>query len=84
MQCSPMSIFHNIYQGLLDACYIWRKEMTQVVKDEGVLIFLIVVPLIYPLLEAWFHFAALVGFALLPWLVLKKIKNAMLTYVYIP
>ena len=38
----------------------------------------------YPLLEAWFHFAALVGFALLPWLVLKKIKNAMLTYVYIP
>ena len=38
----------------------------------------------YPLLEAWFHFAALVGFALLPWLVLKKIKNAMLNYVYIP
>ena len=38
----------------------------------------------YPLLEAWFHLAALVGFALLPWLVLKKIKNAMLTYVYIP
>ena len=38
----------------------------------------------YPLLEAWFHFAALVGFTLLPWLVLKKIKNAMLTYVYIP
>ena len=38
----------------------------------------------YPLIEAWFHFAALLGFALLPWLVLKKIKNAMLTYVYIP
>ena len=38
----------------------------------------------YPLLEAWFHLAALVGFALLPWLVLKKIKNVMLTYVYIP
>lgn len=38
----------------------------------------------YPLLEAWFHFAALVGFTLLPWLVMKKIKNAMLTYVYIP
>ena len=38
----------------------------------------------YPLLEAWFHFAALVGFALLPWLVMKKVKNAMLTYVYIP
>lgn len=38
----------------------------------------------YPLLEAWFHFAALVGFMLLPWLVIRKIKNAMLTYVYIP
>ena len=38
----------------------------------------------YSLLEAWFHLAALVAFALLPWLVLKKIKNAMLNYVYIP
>ena len=38
----------------------------------------------YPLLEAWFHLAALAAFALLPWLVMKKIKNAMLTYVYIP
>lgn len=38
----------------------------------------------YPLLEAWFHFAALAAFLLLPWLVIKKIKNAMLTYVYIP
>ena len=38
----------------------------------------------YPLLEAWFHLAALVAFTLLPWLVLRKIKNAMLTYEYIP
>ena len=38
----------------------------------------------FPLLEAWFHLAALVALALLPWLVVKKIKNAMLTYVYIP
>ena len=38
----------------------------------------------YPLIEAWFHFAALAAFMLLPWLVVKKIKNAMLTYVYIP
>ncbi|MBP3843360.1 MAG: ABC transporter permease [Prevotella sp.] len=38
----------------------------------------------YPLLEAWFHFAALVAFTLLPWFVVSKIKNAMLTYVYIP
>lgn len=38
----------------------------------------------YPLTEAWFHFAALAAFMLLPWLVVRKIKNAMLTYVYIP
>ena len=38
----------------------------------------------FPLIESWFHFAALIAFMLLPWLVLKKIKNAMLTYVYIP
>ncbi|UKK47677.1 ABC transporter permease [Prevotella sp. E9-3] len=38
----------------------------------------------YPLLEAWFHFVALVAFMMLPWLVVKKIKNAMLYYVYIP
>ena len=38
----------------------------------------------FPLLESWFHFAALTAFTLLPWLVVSKIKNAMLTYVYIP
>ena len=38
----------------------------------------------FPLLEAWFHFVAMVGFTLLPWFVIGKIKNAMLTYVYIP
>ncbi len=38
----------------------------------------------FPMLEAWFHFAALVAFILLPWIVVGKIKNAMLTYVYIP
>ncbi len=38
----------------------------------------------FSLIDAWFHFVALVGFTLLPWFVLSKIKNAMLTYVYIP
>jgi len=50
-----MSIFHSLYKGLQDACYIWRKEMTQVVKDEGVLIFFIFVPLVYPLLYSWIY-----------------------------
>ena len=38
----------------------------------------------YPLIDAWFHLVALIGFTLLPWFVVYKIKNAMLTYVYIP
>lgn len=38
----------------------------------------------FPLIDAWFHLVALVGFVLLPWFVVLKIKNAMLHYVYIP
>ena len=38
----------------------------------------------YPLIDAWFHLVALVAFTLMPWFVIRKIKNAMLTYVYIP
>ena len=38
----------------------------------------------FPLIDAWFHLVVLVAFTLLPWFVMSKIKNAMLTYVYIP
>jgi ABC-2 type transport system permease protein len=38
-----------------DACYIWAQEMKQVFRDEGVLIFFIVVPLAYPLLYSWIY-----------------------------
>ena len=38
----------------------------------------------FPILDAWWHIAGLIAFMLLPILVLSKIKNAMLTYVYIP
>ncbi len=38
----------------------------------------------FPVLESWFHFAALTAFMLLPCIVIGKIKNAMLNYVYIP
>ena len=50
-----MSIFRNAYDALQDACFIWRQEMKQVVKDEGVLIFFIIVPLVYPLLYSWIY-----------------------------
>ena len=38
----------------------------------------------FPVIDVWFHLVALVAFTLLPWLVLSKVKNAMLNYVYIP
>ena len=50
-----MNIFRRAKESITDACYIWRQEMMQVVKDEGVLIFFIVVPLIYPLLYSWIY-----------------------------
>ena len=50
-----MSIFHNIYEAIQDACHIWWQEMKQVFKDEGVLIFFIIVPLAYPLLYSWIY-----------------------------
>ena len=50
-----MSIFHNIAEVISDAAYIWRQEMRQVIRDEGVLIFFVIVPLIYPLLYSWIY-----------------------------
>lgn len=38
----------------------------------------------FGILDAWWHVSALVFFMLLPIMVVKKIKNAMLNYVYIP
>lgn len=42
-----------MYESLKDTCYIWRKEMRSVIRDEGVLIFFIIVPLLYPLVYSW-------------------------------
>lgn len=35
--------------------YIWWQEMLQVIRDEGVLMFLVIVPLGYPLLYSWIY-----------------------------
>ncbi len=49
----PISLFQQIKEGIEDACYIWKKEMKSTVKDEGVLIFFLLVPFFYPLLYSW-------------------------------
>ena len=50
-----MSIFHKILHWLDDLAYVWRYELRQVFHDEGVLLFCIVVPLVYPLLYSWIY-----------------------------
>ena len=50
-----MSIFPKILKWLDDAAYVWRFEMRQVIRDEGVLLFFLVVPLAYPLLYSWIY-----------------------------
>lgn len=45
----------RILQGLSDMCYIWAKEVRSVFADEGVLIFCVIVPLLYPLLYSWIY-----------------------------
>ncbi len=49
------SLLYRIKEGISDTCYIWLKEMRSTVKDEGVLIFCILVPLLYPLLYSWIY-----------------------------
>ncbi len=50
-----MKLIQTIRQGIKDICQIWLEEMRNVFRDEGVLIFFIVVPLAYPLLYSWIY-----------------------------
>ena len=34
---------------------VWRKEFEMVMRDQGVLIFFLLVPLLYPILYAWIY-----------------------------
>lgn len=47
------SLLYKINEGIHDMCYIWAKEIKSVVQDEGVLIFFIIVPFLYPLIYSW-------------------------------
>ena len=48
-------VWERLTQSLQDTAFIWWDEMKQAVKDEGVLIFFILVPLFYPLLYSWIY-----------------------------
>ena len=49
------SLIQQINEGIHDMCYIWAEEMKTTWKDEGVLIFFILVPLLYPLVYSWIY-----------------------------
>ena len=48
-------LLRKIRGGFADACGIWADEMRNTVRDEGMLIFFILVPLLYPLLYSWIY-----------------------------
>ncbi|NDV65529.1 ABC transporter permease [Bacteroides sp. 224] len=45
----------KIKGGISDLFYIWKKEFRNVFRDQGVLIFFILVPLAYPLVYAFIY-----------------------------
>lgn len=44
-----------IYNGITDVCRIWVNEIKTIFGDEGVLIFVILLPLAYPVLYSWIY-----------------------------
>lgn len=46
---------NKLYGIIHDAAYICLNELKNVLKDQGVLMFLIIVPLAYPLLYSWIY-----------------------------
>ena len=49
------NILQQVVRGIKDMCYIWVKEMRTSITDQGLFIFFILVPLVYPLIYAWIY-----------------------------
>jgi len=45
----------KISEGIQDLFYIWKREFRTTFRDQGVLIFFIIVPLLYPLLYGFIY-----------------------------
>ena len=43
----------KMIQGIHDLFYIWKREFGTTFRDQGVLIFFVLVPLVYPLIYAF-------------------------------
>lgn len=45
----------SIYNYILNICTIWSKELRYILLDEGMILFLSVLPLVYPILYSWIY-----------------------------
>lgn len=45
----------KVAQGIHDLFYIWKQEFRTTFRDQGVLIFFVLVPLVYPLIYAFIY-----------------------------
>ena len=50
-----LGLLKQITMGLKDLCYVWADELRFTFKDQGLLTFFIIVPLLYPLLYSWIY-----------------------------
>lgn len=50
-----LTLKQNIMQGIHDMFYIWKQEFRTTFRDQGVLIFFILVPLVYPLIYSFIY-----------------------------
>ena len=44
-----------IKEGIQDMFYIWKEELKNIFKDEGVMIFFFLVPVAYPLIYSFIY-----------------------------
>ncbi len=45
----------KVVQGIYDMFYIWKQEFRTTFRDQGVLIFFVLVPIVYPLIYAFIY-----------------------------
>lgn len=50
-----LSLKDKISQGINDLFYIWKREFQTTFRDQGVLIFFVLVPLVYPLIYGFIY-----------------------------
>lgn len=49
------SFIYKVKEGIQSLFYIWKEEIKNTFRDQGVLIFFILVPLVYPLIYAFIY-----------------------------